>query len=294
MREVNRVLVAYEDVIIPEDFNHRKTLGNLEGLADTIERDGLLQPLLVREGGAARTDGKRKFFLAAGERRYMAIGILIKRGSTKFRQGVEVKLTKGNERELRRKSIVENLQREDPPALEQAQAFKEYMEEYSLTQSQFAKEFGVSEPLVSQRLALLTKAIPEVREAVEKGQLSATHAREIVSLPKAQQKEMLEEVTQKQKEGRKVTSSEVKDSADRRKAALRRTRAPEVDKDKVKAAKEAYADVDMNLRPKQSILEMIGVLRGRAERASSDDTKRATKSHIAALEWVLSIRESLG
>lgn len=294
MAEVNRVKVPYDDVVIGEDFNHRKTLGNIEGLADAIDRDGLLQPLVVREGGAARTDGKRKYFLVIGERRYHAIGLLIKKGSTKFRQGVEVKLVKGNERELRRKSIIENLQREDPPPLEQAQAFKDYMEEYKLTQSQFAKEFGVSEPLVSQRLALLTKAIPEVRQAVEEGKLSATHAREIVSLPKAQQKEMLEEVTQKQKEGRKVTSGEVKDSADKRKAALRRTREPDVDKEKVKQAKEAYEGLDLSLRPKQSILEMIGVLRNRADRASSDATKQATKHHIAALEWVLSVRASLG
>ena len=85
-------------------------------------------------------------------------------------------------------ALIENLQRQDLNPMEEAEGYRVLTEEYGLTQEEAAARVGKSRPAVANALRLL--ALPdEVRELVEKGELSAGHARAILSLPtKAKQK----------------------------------------------------------------------------------------------------------
>lgn len=297
-KEIERVSALYDDISIGPDFNSRKQLRNIEELADSIDENGLVNPLTVREGGPARTDGKRKFFLVAGERRYRAIGVLRERHPTKYRT-VEVKLVKGNTQEIAALNLIENLQRENLDPLEEADAMQLYMAQFKLTQAQLAKKLGKSEPYISQRLSLRNNTAPGVKAALEKGEITPTHAREIVTLSVDKQEEVLSVIKERKAQGKKVSVQDVKEEADRHKAAQggnkrgRKNTSPVFDDEKVKAAKEIYAGQAIDVRPKTAFLEQLGGLANRAQRATSDATKAATKAQVAALEWALGLRDAL-
>src|SRR5258708_974429 len=111
-KEVSRAFVTYADIVIGEDFNPRKSLGDIDGLAASIKAHSLIQPLVVREGGPA-ADGRRKYFLVAGERRYRAIGKL-------GMKQVEVKVVKGDTHRQAQLALVENLHRENMDPVQEA------------------------------------------------------------------------------------------------------------------------------------------------------------------------------
>jgi len=289
-KDISRVVIAYKDIRIGEDFNGRKVMKDIEELAESIQENGLIQPLVVREGGPDKSsEGRRTYFLVAGERRYRALGLL-------KRTQVEVKLVKGNSQDAALLNIVENAQRLNLEPFEEAKQLVAVMERHKLTQAQLAKKIGKSEPYISQRIALLKNTAPEVKEAVENGVITPTHAREMVTLPKDQQREVLQDIVDKKKNGKKVSVAEVKDEADKRKAALPKRRgkkAPSYDQEKVKLAKEMFEGKELSYRPRMAILEQMGALCQQAERAQSDTSKQAIKYKIAALEWVTGGRETL-
>ncbi len=344
-KKIERVMVPYDDITIGEDFNSRKSfkhfieaatvmdgerrvlrpraelikdldevnlevLTKLEGLAQSLDSNSLIQPIVVREGGPARTTGKRRYFLVTGERRYWAIGML-RHGWLKEQTSsqaswtqVEAKLVKWTGKEMAEANLVENLQRDNPEPLEEAEAFSVYMEEFKVPQKTFAKQFGLSEAYVSQRLALLKKTAPEVQEALQKGTLTATQAREIQTLPPAKQREIVKDVEERVAKGEKVTTSDVHEVADKHKAALgikqektrkKNGKGQDVDTEKVSAARALYEGMTLNPRSKIAVLEQIGSLHERMKRPNvSDATKAATKHFIAAFEWQLGLRETLG
>jgi ParB-like chromosome segregation protein Spo0J len=165
-----------------------------------------------------------------------------------------------------------------------------------MTQAELAAKTGKSVPYISQRLTLLKNTAPEVKEAVENGVISPTHARELVSLPKDQQLEVLQDVLEKKKSGQKVSVSSVKEEADRRKATLpprKGKKGPVYDQEKVKLAREMFDGKELSCRPRTAILEQMGALCQQAERTQSDVTKQAIKHKMAALEWVTGGRETL-
>ncbi len=331
-----RQLVAYSDVVIGDDFNSRESfrrfvqkafdtpetglstlkssvalkkvlnademgmLDRLKELAASIEEHGLLQPLIVREGGPSKKGKRRRYFLIAGERRYRAIG-LIKERSSKFRQ-VEIKLKKCNADASMLVNLLENLQREDLEPLEVARGIMKIMEVGKLTQAQAAKIICRSEPYVSQHLALLRVA-PELQEAVAAGTITATHVREMSTLPPAKQKEILQTVTEKMAKGEKVSVQAIKEEADKHKKALglKKTRSrkgsngePEYDADKIAAAKEILGDVEIKMRSRKAALEQYGILVQRANNPqSSEATVATTKIKINVVEFFLGARETL-
>jgi ParB-like chromosome segregation protein Spo0J len=318
-KEISRVLVPYEDIMIGEDFNGRKLMKNLEELAASLDENGLIQPLVLREGGPSKTDGRRKYFLIAGERRYQAIGRLRdpnwsppagpdgkkgarKRGPAAWAQ-VEAKLVKGNTQENSILNLIENLQREGLEPLEEAQAMKDYMEKYSATQAQLAKKLGKSEPYVSQRLTLLKSTAPEVKEAIDKGVISATHAREMVALPPTRQKSMLKDIEELQRNGKKVSVADVKVEADRHKAELgiHPTREPRIvrnvpdyDEEKVALARRVYQGKSFDVRPKAALIEQLGALLLRLQRPQLAEASRLKiKAQVDTVEWFLGIRDTL-
>ena len=151
----------------------------LAELARSIEKHGVLQPLIVRANGA-------EYELVAGERRLRAAKLA---GLEK----VPVVIKPLSDREMMEIALIENLQREDLNPLEEAEAYKHLMEEFNYTQMQLAERIGKSRSAIANTLRLISLH-PEVREEVKRGRLSEGHARAILALPLEKQPEAARKV----------------------------------------------------------------------------------------------------
>lgn len=151
------------------DFNEAA----LAELADSIAQHGVLQPLLVRPipGGG--------YQIVAGERRWRAARMA---GVSELPAVVR----EMNDGEVMELALIENLQREDLNPLEEAQGYQSLVETYGLTQDEVAKTVGKSRPAVTNALRLLSLP-PDIRELVNKGTLSAGHARTLLSFSDEEQ-----------------------------------------------------------------------------------------------------------
>jgi len=144
----------------------------LASLAESIRRHGLLQPLVVR-----RIAGR--FELIAGERRLQAA----KRANL---ESVPVIVREARPEDRLELALIENLQRENLTPLEEAEAYRHLMDAYGLTQEEIAQRLGKSRPAITNTLRLL--ALPDaVKAQLEGGELSAGHARAVLSLEDAQE-----------------------------------------------------------------------------------------------------------
>lgn len=290
MKEI-RSVISYKDIVVREGFNVRKKFKDIEELADSIKTNGLIHPMVVREGGPDK-DGNRKFILVAGERRYRALGLL---GYTQ----VEVKIRKINEAEASSINLAENDERDALEPMERAERYQRLMKEGKYTQAQLAKKVGKSEAYVSQTLALLRGVAPEVQKAVADKTITPTIARELTPLTVPQQREVIKEAEEKKtKTGKAASLSELKDSIDEKKAKStkpkRGKKAIVFDHEKIKTVKEAYEGKEFNLRPKQALLEKMGQLVSRLDNTQlSEDKKPLIKAQLAAFEFCFSQRDSL-
>lgn len=142
---------------------------SLQELAESIRRHGVLQPLLVRpifSGG---------YQIVAGERRWRAARI------AELKE-VPAVVREMSDSEVMQLALIENLQREDLNSLEEAQGYQSLISTYGMTQEEVAGTVGKSRPAVANALRLLN--LPkEIREMVQKGVLSAGHARALLSFP---------------------------------------------------------------------------------------------------------------
>lgn len=144
----------------------------LRELADSIRIHGLAQPLLV-----SRSAVPGEYELVAGERRLRAAKLA---GLSE----VPCVIRAVSERERHELSLIENLQRQDLNAIEEAESIRKLMAEYSLTQEDVAKALGRSRPAVANKLRLLD--LPDdIRLAVMEGRLSEGHARAILGVEDA-------------------------------------------------------------------------------------------------------------
>lgn len=141
----------------------------LQALADSITQHGLLQPLAVRDMGNGY------YQIIAGERRWRACRLA---GLSE----VPVTVVEADDRTVMELALVENLQREDLNPMEEAEGYRVLLEEYGLTQEQAAQQVGKSRSAVANALRLLTLS-DEVRALVENGELTAGHARALLTLP---------------------------------------------------------------------------------------------------------------
>jgi len=162
------------DEIIPNREQPRKQFDEaaLADLSDSIAQHGVLQPLLVRP----MPDGS--YQLVAGERRWRASRMA---GLAE----VPVVIRDMNEQEAAELALIENLQREDLNPMEEAVGYRTLMDSYGMTQEQAAQVVNKSRPAVANALRLLQ--LPEaVTEMVSKGELSAGHARTVLSFEGAE------------------------------------------------------------------------------------------------------------
>ncbi len=149
----------------PRDRFDEEGLG---ALADSIREVGLLQPVLVRPAG----DG---YELVAGERRWRAarrVGLNVIPAIV--RQSDDVKTLQA--------ALVENLQRDDLNPLEEAAAYQQMIEDFSMTHEQVASTVGKSRAAVSNTLRLL-QLPPAIQKAVRDDRLSMGHARALLGTP---------------------------------------------------------------------------------------------------------------
>ena len=143
----------------------------LQALADSISRYGLIQPITVRPLPSGY------YQIIAGERRWRASRLA---GLT----DVPVRIMDADDRTTAELALVENLQREDLNPIEEAKGYQTLISEFGLTQEEAAKSVGRSRPAVANALRLLSLS-PAVVRLVETGDLSAGHARALVSIQEA-------------------------------------------------------------------------------------------------------------
>ncbi len=149
----------------PRDRFDEESIG---ALADSIREVGLLQPVLVRPAG----DG---FELIAGERRWRAA----KRAGL---QVIPALVRHTEDRKALEQALVENLQRDDLNPLEEAAAYQQMIEDFSMTHEQVAATVGKSRAGVTNTVRLL-QLPPSIQLALREGQLSMGHARALLGSP---------------------------------------------------------------------------------------------------------------
>lgn len=148
---------------------------SLEQLADSIGQFGVLQPIIVRE--SALLSGT--YEIIAGERRWRAAKMA---GLNE----IPAVILDGDELKAAQVAVIENVQREDLNALEEALAYETLIENFGLTQEQVAKQVGKSRSAITNLLRLLD--LPEeVLELLRNGSLSQGHARALLGLKNPEQ-----------------------------------------------------------------------------------------------------------
>jgi ParB family transcriptional regulator, chromosome partitioning protein len=176
--ESNALLYRGIEEIVPNPSQPRKHFdeSKLQELADSIREKGILEPLIVR-----RTD--QGYELIVGERRWRAAQ---KAGLKEV--PIVVKEVEG--REALEISLIENLQREDLNPIEEAEAFKHLIEEFSISQEDLSKRIGKDRTTITNTLRLLKLPL-EVRNQLLQNRITPGHARAILSLEnKEKQKEL--------------------------------------------------------------------------------------------------------
>lgn len=152
---------------------------SLQELAESIRSQGIIQPLVVREQG-------EKYEILAGERRWRAAQLA---GLTE----VPVIIRLMDDKSALALALIENIQREDLSAIEQARALARLAEEFSLTHQQIAELIGKSRATVSNLLRLLS--LPDLIVAyLKEGQIEMGHARALLSLEPSLQASVAKQV----------------------------------------------------------------------------------------------------
>ena len=163
-----RSLPIYKVEPNPDQPRHDFDEEELQALADSISVHGVIQPLTVRE----MPNGY--YQIIAGERRWRAARMA-------GLSDVPVVVMAADDKKAMELALIENLQRQDLNPVEEALGYQSLIEEYGLTQEEAASRVGKSRPAVANALRLLGLC-PEVLEKLKRGDLSAGHARAILTL----------------------------------------------------------------------------------------------------------------
>ncbi len=161
------------DLIEPSPYQPRTTFREeaLDELARSIQASGIIQPLVLRPIG-------NRFQLIAGERRWRAA----QRAGLKKVSSIVKNVPDELALEM---TLVENIQREDLNAMEQARAFERLMDEFQLTQESVAERTGKDRATVANAIRLL-KLETTIQEWIEEGKLTAGHGRALLAVPESQ------------------------------------------------------------------------------------------------------------
>lgn len=181
-KNINQVVMVPVAAIVPNRFQPRKVFNteNIAELASTIEQHGLLQPIILREYD------QQKFEIIAGERRFRAIQTL------KWAELPAI-VEKMDDHETASMALIENLQREELTAVEEADAYKSLMKLNEFTQASLAEKMGKSQSFVANKLRLLKLSQP-VQEAIMNHEISERHGRSLLKLDEFKQQMVLHQI----------------------------------------------------------------------------------------------------
>ena len=169
MNRESEIINVRIDEIIPNRFQPRLTFNEseLQSLAESIKMHGIIQPLVLRRIG-------EKFEIIAGERRYKAS---VMAGLTT----VPAVIMNIDDQKSAEVAIVENLQRKNLTAIEEAQSYKKLLDKGYLTQEELANKMGVTQPTIANKLRLLNLT-EAAQQALLKNQISERHARSLLAI----------------------------------------------------------------------------------------------------------------
>lgn len=173
------------DKIVPNRYQPRREFSDdsIKELAETLDKDGLLQPIVVRE------DGEDHYEIIAGERRYRAAKSL-------NWETIPAIVNNMNDDQAASLALIENLQREDLNPIDEAKAYTNLMKLNDLTQTALAKDMGKSQSYVANKLRLL-KLDDDVQKALVEGKITARHGRALLNLSDDDQERVLKEIEDK-------------------------------------------------------------------------------------------------
>ncbi|AGU54177.1 stage 0 sporulation protein J [Staphylococcus aureus subsp. aureus 6850] len=160
--------------IKPNPYQPRKTFdeNHLNDLADSIKQYGILQPIVLRKT-------VQGYYIVVGERRFRASKI----AGLKYVSAIIKDLTDEDMMEL---AVIENLQREDLNAIEEAESYQRLMTDLKITQQEVAKRLSKSRPYIANMLRLLH--LPKkVADMVKDGRLTSAHGRTLLAIKDEQQ-----------------------------------------------------------------------------------------------------------
>lgn len=164
------------ELIRPREGQPRKDFDQktLEDLAKSIEEYGLLNPITVTKVGS-------HYEILAGERRFRA-------SKLNGAKTIEAIVKNYEEKDVEVLSLIENVQREDLSAIEEASAYKNLIDNYGLTQDEIAKKMGKSRSYIANTIRLL-KLNDEEKSALMEGSISSSQARSLLSLDDDEKRE---------------------------------------------------------------------------------------------------------
>ncbi len=178
----NRRMISIAQ-IVPGEFQPRHTFRDesLEELAQSIQQHGLIQPILVRPRG-----GEGSYEIVAGERRWRAAQLA-------QLHEVPVIIRELDDTTTLEIALIENLQREDLNAVDEARALRQLADQFDYTHEQVAEKVGKSRSYVANMLRL-NELSPTVQAMLSDGKLSAGHARTLLVLSADQQEEQAKKI----------------------------------------------------------------------------------------------------
>ncbi|MCI8394488.1 MAG: ParB/RepB/Spo0J family partition protein [Bacilli bacterium] len=176
-------MIPIED-IIPNRFQPRLAFdeSGLKELSESIKQHGIIQPLVLRRLG-------EKYEIIAGERRYKA-------ATMAGLNTVPAIISNIDDNQSAEVALVENIQRRNLTAIEEAKSYKSLLDRGYLTQEQLAEKMGVSQSSIANKLRLLNLD-EEVQNALLNERISERHARALLSLTKEEQKKWLKRIIDK-------------------------------------------------------------------------------------------------
>lgn len=169
-RDTGKVLDLSVDRIVPNPWQPRQDFDeeSLSSLASSIKKDGLIQPVAVRDKGSS------SYELITGERRWRAAKMA-------GLAAIPAIVLDYDDRGMAEMALVENLQRKDLNPIEEGMAYKKLMETYGLTQEEVSKKVGRSRPYIANMVRLL-ELPQEIKDFLSAGKLTSGQARPLLSM----------------------------------------------------------------------------------------------------------------
>ena len=205
--------VPLED-LVPGQYQPRNKMhkDTLEGLSKSIKAQGVLQPIL------ARKKASKGYEIVVGERRWRAAQL----AGLKTIPTIVKEL---NNDEAAKIALIENLQREDLNAMDQARGLQRLQIEFNLSQQDLASSVGKSRPTITNLLRL-TKLSSVAQELLESGRIEMGHARALLTIEENLQKVLAEEIASKQLSVREVERLVARQDGSRKQKQTQRKRDP--------------------------------------------------------------------